>query len=70
MSYRATPGGCCKSSDRNLNERHWGHWRWLQCLPQHRYARALALWRNLYHVRPRGLIVNPSGGTRLNMESS
>lgn len=65
MAYRPTAnGGCCKTRSRALGDRHWGHWRWLNCLPQARYARAVALWWRLYGVRPRGVYLD-DGGVRL-----
>ena len=74
MPYRPTPLGCVKMTAawpvrerRDLNDRHWGHWRWLQCLPQHRYCRAIRLWWNLYRVTPRGVTVH-QGKVRLYLE--
>jgi len=54
----------------NTNDRHWGHWRWLNCMPQQRYLRALRLWHDLFHRRPRGLACFPDGRLRLNLEES
>lgn len=58
MSYFPTPLGCHKARRRpSKDDRHWGHWRWLLCLPQDRYARAIGIWHNIYKVRPRGVLM-------------
>lgn len=69
MSYFPVPRGCCKATRRpSLNDRHWGHWRWLNCLPQARYVRALRLWNVLSGgKRPRGVSVN-GNGVRIHLE--
>lgn len=69
--FRPTARGCCRMYGRiarlSTSDRHYGHWRWLQCLPQPRYARAIRLWHNLYHVRPRG-VVALNNAIRLNLD--
>lgn len=70
MSFQPTASGCQKANRRTTttNDRHWGHWRWLNCLPQHRYADAIRHWHNLFKVTPRGIVVH-EGTIRLNLES-
>lgn len=66
MSYAPNARGGYRAKSRPAtSDRHWGHWRWLLSLPQARYARAIALWHRLYHVRPRGIAVD-GAATRLN----
>jgi hypothetical protein len=68
MSFQPVPLGCVKASTRpDASDRHWGHWRWLNHLPQSRYVRAIALWHNVFHKRPRGIQID-CHGVRLYME--
>lgn len=70
MSFYPTPLGCRKAHSRpNINDRHWGHWRWLLTIAQPRRARAFRLWRNLFHKKPHGLLAGDDF-VRLNLEDS
>ncbi len=43
------------------SQRHWRHWRWLNTLPFPRYQRAIATWKRLFGVWPRGIVYDCHG---------
>lgn len=70
MYFPTSNGGCRKAYKRlSTSDRHWGHWRWLNCIGQAKYSRAIQIWVRWFGVQPRGLWANHEGnGVRLCLE--
>ncbi len=49
--------------------RDWNHWRCLNRLPPAKYARAIRLWRALFHKRPCGFEID-ANGSRLRLDDA
>lgn len=54
-------------SDKSL--KHWTYWTRMNNMALARYTRAIALWKSIYGVRPRGYEFGPDGG-RIHFEEA